>query len=577
MESMKYKRWLIPLVVLVLVAAACGDDDEPAPTSPPPAATAATQAPAATAATQAPAATAATQAPAATAATQAPATAAPPPTEPPQREELVIGVATLGTEALDPLKGPNNNGAYLRLIFDSIVGTDPTGTQLSKDTGVAQDWTISADNRVYTFTLRPGITFSNGDPVTAEDVAFTLERLQDDDNNATSTGRGVAGNTESVTVIDASTVEIRLTNPDLVLLWKLSPIVDIIGLVVSKSYFDEVGHEGFDSSPIGSGPYVLTQRQTGSFMEFEQASDNHWLIGTPRFKRVTMRVVPEENSRVAMLLAGDADFIDVSVERAQDVREAGLRVITDVKAGAYVMWFNLHEADAAAQDINVRKALSYAIDRQGLGDAFFLGEASPNGNVFMNQVGGQVLPPDPYDVEQAKAFLAETKYGAGGEQLTVQLVAPIRAGMPQLQIAETVQAYWQAIGVESEIVGGDYGTWRAAQVDKTNPTNSILMMNRFGNPHASGEANFWQHCGGLMGMTCIDELDVLIDNWRNAGSDAEYEAAVKAAEAFIVEGHYNTPILEIPLLYGANDEVPANYSAGTILSSFFVLGLVWDS
>ena len=149
--------------------------------------------------------------------------------------------------------------------------------------------------------------------------------------------------------------------------------------------------------------------------------------------------------------------------------------------------------------------------------------------------------------------------------------------MPQLQIAEAVQAFWQEIGVESVITQGDYGTWRAGQVDKTNPTDSILIMNRFGNPHASGEANFWQHCNGLMGMTCIAALDTLIDNWRNAGSEAEYEAAVKAAEKFIVEGHYNVPILELPLLYGANDNVPSNYSAGTILSSFFVLGLVWDS
>ncbi len=569
---MKTTRWLIPLVVLVMIAAACGDDDA-APTT-----TAAPTATAAPTTTAAPTATAAPTTTAAPTATAAPTTtAAPTATAAPQLDELVVGVTSLGTEALDPLKGPNNNGAYLRLIFDSLVGVDPTGTQLSKNTGVAQDWTISADNRVYTFHLRPGITFSNGDPVTAEDVAFTLERLQDEDNNTTSTGRGVAGNTESVTVIDSGTVEIRLTNPDLTLLWKLSPIVDIIGLVVSKSYFDSVGHDGFDQAPMGSGPYVLSQRQTGSFMEFEQASDNHWLIGTPRFKRVTMRIVPEENSRVAMLLAGDADFIDVSVERAQDLRDAGLRVITDVKAGAYVMWFNLHEPDAAAQDINVRKALSYAIDRQGLADAFFLGEASPNGNIFMNQVGGAVMPPDPYDVEAARQFLAQTKYGPGGEPLTVELIAPTRAGMPQLQIAETVQAFWQEIGVESVITQGDYGTWRAGQVDKTNPTDSILIMNRFGNPHASGEANFWQHCNGLMGMTCIAELDTLIDNWRNVGSEAGYEAAVKAAEKFIVEGHYNVPILEIPLLYGANDKVPSNYSAGTILSSFFVLGLVWDS
>src|SRR2546422_11746777 len=74
-------------------------------------------------------------------------------------EELRIAAATIGNEALDPMKGPNNNGAYLRLMFDQLVGSDYKGENISKETGIAKDWTISADGKTYTFTIREGVKF----------------------------------------------------------------------------------------------------------------------------------------------------------------------------------------------------------------------------------------------------------------------------------------------------------------------------------------------------------------------------------------------------------------------------------
>src|SRR5262249_44177115 len=93
------------------------------------------------------------------------------------QDELRVGLSSLGNEALDPIRGPNDNGNYIRMIYDQLVGIDPAGQTISKATGIAEDWKISPDGKTYTFTVRKGVKFHNGMDVTAEDAAFSLTRF----------------------------------------------------------------------------------------------------------------------------------------------------------------------------------------------------------------------------------------------------------------------------------------------------------------------------------------------------------------------------------------------------------------
>ena len=109
--------------------------------------------------------------------------------------------------------------------------------------------------------------------------------------------------------------------------------------MVPKDYFEEVGAEGFAENPIGSGPYKLVDRQAGSFMEFERFDD--YFLGLPTIETITLQVVPEESTRIAMLETGDADIIDVSRERSGEVGESGYNLFVKTMGDTVVLWPHL--------------------------------------------------------------------------------------------------------------------------------------------------------------------------------------------------------------------------------------------
>ena len=136
-------------------------------------------------------------------------TTAAPDDTPSEPAELRLALADIGNQALDPILSPVQGVVYLSLIFDSLVGVDQAGQEFSKETGIASDWQVSDDGLTYTFQLREGVMFHNGDEVTAEDVKFTLERLGAE--NAINVGASqIAGSLESVTVIGPYEVEVKL-------------------------------------------------------------------------------------------------------------------------------------------------------------------------------------------------------------------------------------------------------------------------------------------------------------------------------------------------------------------------------
>ncbi|MBI4537868.1 MAG: ABC transporter substrate-binding protein [candidate division NC10 bacterium] len=492
------------------------------------------------------------------------------------REELRVALGYLGTEALDPIRGPNNNGTYLRMMFDPLVGIDYKGAKLSKETGLAKDWKTSADGLTYTFLLHQGVKFQDGTEVTAEDVKFSLERLADP-QNLTTVGKIISNGIAKVAVLDKYQVQVALKQPMPTPLYRLSPLLDTSGLVTSKSHFEKVGAAGFAEKPRGSGPYKFVRRQAGSFITFEQAAPTHWAIGAPRFKRVTFRLVSDENSRIAMLKAGDVDFIDVGVEKSVQLRQSGFKIFKSDIADSLVILMNMPKEGSPTRDINLRTALSYAIDRESLNKFLFMGQAPPTGNPFAGQIGGQVIPPDPYDLAKAKEFLAKTKYGPGSQKLVLELHAQVRSAVPQMQqVAQTIQSDWRKLGVDSEIVFGDYGTWRAKVVAKTHAPNAVEVLNYGGRVDNSGNAILWWGCNGLLSHACDPEFDALAASWSAATSDALYETRAVRVEKYVRDHYFTIPGLDVPVLFAGNAQIRGDFSPGSIAVVFNERGLVWN-
>lgn len=215
--------------------------------------------------------------------------------------ELIVALSSFSTEILDPVLGGHIVKFYLSLIFDYLVGVTADG-QPSKETGVASRWEPSPDHKRWTFHLRKGIKFHNGDELTSEDVKFSLLRAMGKRSTT-----GYAGPLRAL-VQDIETpapdrVVIVTKEPTLIIPPYLSRVLSTEGMILPKKYVETRGDDHFARAPIGSGPYRFVEQVTSSHVKLE-AVENHWRLGTPRYKTVTFRLIPEETTRVAPLRRG---------------------------------------------------------------------------------------------------------------------------------------------------------------------------------------------------------------------------------------------------------------------------------
>jgi peptide/nickel transport system substrate-binding protein len=485
---------------------------------------------------------------------------------------LNIATASLGNESLDPITSITDNNRYLTLMFDSLVGVDYLAEEISKDTGVAEDWAVSDDGLVYTFTLREGITFHNGDPLTAEDVKFSLDRYQSDEAATPNTAR-LRGLIESVTVLSPTQVEVRLTAPSVMFLTLISAMSDPGGLIIPKNHFEEVGAEAFAQNPIGSGPYRFVERQTGSQIRLEKATETHFSAGDPLFDEVIFHLVSDENTRVAQLQAGDMDFADIGIDKVAVTEDAGLRIFEHNGPSVVYVYFQLQRPDEATQDMNLRQALSHAINREELAEALLYGLATPTGNVWPGV--GTPIPPDEYDPELAQQELADSAYGPDGEPLELIIQSSPTDGWPQmLSMTEAIQAYWAEIGIQSTIEYRDFAAFRAEWLEGQLPPPTIMHQVYGAQVDWQSIVNTVWTCEGLLSSVCDPELDELNAQWGASTTMEEYLEMADVVEQTIVGNYYVIPILYAPQFYAGNDRLPEGYQPGNSVRSFNTRAMV---
>lgn len=397
--------------------------------------------------------------------TAASAAAAPP------AGELTVGLSSFATEVLDPVLGGHGVKFYLALIFDYLIGVTPDG-RLAPELGIATAWTASPDHRRWTFTLRRGVRFHNGDELTSADVKFSILRAI-----------GPRSTTGYAGVLRALLDRIETPTPDRVVLVTREPTLVIPpylsralaseGMILPKKYIEAVGDDEFARRPIGSGPYRFVEQVTGSHVTLA-AVPHHWRLGTPRYQTVTFRLVPEESTRMAMVRRGEIDLADVSRDRVREMEQAGFTVHYRRHDALLHLWWVLPWDRTPVRDRRVREALNLAIDRREIAATIFGGEAEPAAIPFgltwaFRDV--KLTVPDgwqyPYDPARARALLAEAGYPAG---FPITVFAYQLPALPEgREMAEAVAGYWQKIGVRPILIPVDYPAFRKQWVDRGTP------------------------------------------------------------------------------------------------------------
>lgn len=370
------------------------------------------------------------------------------------RPDIVIAVPGI-YRTMEPIDGNSTNASRIQPnIFDQIVTRnfteDPEGAELRP--ALATAWE-QVDDLTWHFTIREGVTFHNGDPLTAEDVAFTLsaERVWGE-NALVPAGKRYTESFASVSALDATTVEVKTTINDPNLPYRfLTPL----GYVVPKAHYLEVGAEAFGQNPVGTGPYKLAGYDATGFIKLE-AFDDYW-GGTPPLASVEFRAVPEYSARIAGLVSGEfAMMSDIPADEVETVRSYDDITYVARPIGNYVMvaynTLDLPEyGKNPVADRNLRYAMTSAVDREALvtalwGDQTFA-PAPFNFPDFPEYYDPDIKPKFGYDPEAAKAYLDKADYD--GAPVTINVV---RGAFPNFDTAmEFVAEQWQAIGINAQL------------------------------------------------------------------------------------------------------------------------------
>ena len=385
-----------------------------------------------------------------------------------QEGTLVVALETLGGQTMDPiLEDRAPHAHYQAPVFDALIGFNYEEGGLGP--GVTERWELAEDGLSWVFHLQKGLTWHNGDPLTAHDVKFSLERTMSEESLA-SRAAALRRNVKSIEVIDDHTVRVYTNGVQVHFPAGLSRAVFQEGQLMPKAYIEKVGVEEFRKNPVGSGPWKFVESVPGDYVEYEAVEGPHWR-GTPKFKRLRILLVPEESTRVAMVRTGEAAIASISPESIREAEAAELKVVTvpATMQAIYQFWGTYKEAhkEGPLADKRVREALSLAIDRQQIIDHVMYGKASwpmPFAT-FSYAVDTDIAKWQAwarealrYDPERAKELLAEAGYPDGFDMTFANTALPGTPYMTQIGIA--VADFWTKIGVNVNLKHYEWGAFR---------------------------------------------------------------------------------------------------------------------
>lgn len=368
------------------------------------------------------------------------------PWEQPAAAQGVLKIARhQDSTTLDPIFTIQNADIWVMNNMNGLlVRVNREGTDVEPD--LAERWEISPDGTAYTFHLREGLKFSDGSPLTARDAKFSLERLRDKEGSVMASMFSII---KSIETPDDGTVVITLNQPSAPFLASLAMFS---AAVLPEKAVTAAGEE-FGNKPVGAGAFMLEEWRRGETLRLKK-NPNYWEADRVKLEGVEWQFIPNDNTRVLKLQAGEVDaIVFIPFNRVTELEgNPDLQVHLDPSSREDHILIN-HDHEPLG-DVRVRHALYHAIDRQAIVDAVTFGHGKvansfvPAGAMFYNPDN----PDYPYDPEKAKALLKE----AGVEGLSLKFL--LNAGdSVQDQIGVIVKDQLAKVGVDVEIVKQEEG------------------------------------------------------------------------------------------------------------------------
>ena len=442
------------------------------------------------------------------------------------RDSLVMAFQIDDLITLDPAEVFEFTGAeYAANVYDRLV-TYPADNVEDLRGHVAESWEIADDGKTYTFKVRDGIVFHSGNPLTAADAAWSLQRVIKLNKTPsfilTQFGFTPENVDERIQVIDDRTFTAELDKPYAPSFF-LYCLTATVGSVVDKQLALEheqdgdLGHDWLRTASAGSGPFKLRSWKPNESLIIDGNPD-YW-GGAPRFERVVTRHIAEPSTQMLLLEKGDIDIArNLEADQLERLRDSPDITVKEVPKGA-IYYLGLNQKNEYLARPEVREALKWLVDYDGIASTIVKGSAVVHQSFLPRGFPG-AIDDKPYtlDVEKAKELLMQAGL-EGGFKVTMDT----RNASPLPEIAQVLQANWAEAGIELEILPGD----NKQTLTKYRARTHDIYIGRWGpdyqDPHtnadtfASNPDN--SDAAGLTGKLA----------WRNAWEIPEMTAKTEAA------------------------------------------------
>ena len=440
--------------------------------------------------------------------------------------EITVGIAQDLDESLDPHKAVAAGTKEVMFnVFEGLMKPTPEGDLIP---AVAEKYEVSNDQLVYTFTIRDGIKFHNGQPVTAGDVVNSITRCIEPSEAGVLAVEPLSA-VEKVTGMDERTVQIRLKEPN-------TEFLAYLTLAILPAEYD-----GQDTAPVGTGPFKFVSRAAQDNIVLERF-DDYW--GEKAYlDKVTYKIIENADSILMSLQSGAVDLF--AHLTSTQVAQLGDEFNIEEGTMNLVQAMYLNNAMAPFDDVRVRQALCYAIDRQQILDLAFDGYGSLIGSsmypAFGKYFDDSLTNYYTYDVEKAKALLADAGY-PDGFAMTITVPSNYQ---PHLDTAQVIVEQLKQVGITAEILPVTWESWlndtymgrqfqaTVVGVDASTMTARALLE-RFTSTAGNNFINYNNA-----------EYDAFFQEAVSAADDAAQTAAYKKAEANLTENAANVYIQDL--------------------------------
>lgn len=427
-------------------------------------------------------------------------------------------------------------------VFDTMVMRDAS---MALKPGLATSWKAINDT-TWQFDLRQGVKFTNGEPVNAAAVKFSLDRILDPANKAPTIS--YIRTIKSVEATGEYQIQIHTDGPDPLLPTRMSRYP---AYIVPPAYVSKVGAAEFARKPVGSGAYTVKEFVPDERVVM-QANGDYWR-GKPAIDTVTWRPIPEATGRITALLTGEVQLVDgVPADLVPALKNKPGVKLEQVKGGGLTIYLGLKNDQKPLNDARVRKALSLALNRDAYTSNLLHGFGTPTGTMARPADFGYLNVAAPkQNIAEAKALLKEAGYADG---FTLKFQAP-RRYIASAEVAQAIVQDLAAIGVKAQL---EVPEWSVYTQQVASGKQAAMYMLAWGSTQTlDADAALYPilRSGEPYSTVSNPELDKLLNESRSTVDAAKRGELLKQIQQWVEKEQPLIPLYQEDALYAHGDNV----------------------